>query len=63
MIRWSSVLPYGERFEGARGGPGEGLGRFGGTCAVVAVAGRGGENFFFFTVFPADSLGVAAAAR
>ena len=56
--------PSGERFEGTHGGPGEGLGRFGGTYAVVAVAGRGGVNsFFFFTVFPADSLGVAAAAR
>jgi hypothetical protein len=55
--------PSGERFEGTRSGPGEVLCRFGGTYAVVAVAGRGGENFFFFTVFPADSLGVAAAAR
>ena len=53
--------PSGERFEGTHGGPGEGLGRFGGTYAVVS--GRGGENFFFFTVFPADILGVAAAAR
>jgi hypothetical protein len=46
-----------------QGGVGDGLDRFGGIGAVVAVAGRGGENFFFFTVFPADSLGVAAAAR
>ena len=29
----------GERFQPARGGPGEGMGRSGRTCAVVAVAG------------------------
>jgi hypothetical protein len=50
-------------FGGSQGGAVEGPGRFGGTCAAVAVAGRGGEDFFFFTVFPADSLGVAGAAR
>ena len=53
----------GERFQPARGGPGEGMGRSGRTCAVVAVAGRGREDFFFFTVFPADRSGVAGAAR
>jgi hypothetical protein len=53
----------GERFECARGGLGEGLDRCGGIIAVVAVAGRRGEDCFLFVVFPADSLGVAGAAR
>ena len=43
--------PYGKRFEGARGGPGEGLYRGGGICERRVVAGRGGENFFSFYRF------------
>jgi hypothetical protein len=43
--------PYGERFHRARGGPVEGLGRFGDACALTAAAGRGRENFFFFYRF------------
>jgi hypothetical protein len=43
--------PYGERFHRARGGPVEGLGRFGDACALAAAAGRGRENFFFFLPF------------
>jgi hypothetical protein len=61
--RWSSVLLYGKRFEGTHGCPGEGLVRFVGICELRLVAGRGRENFFFFTLFPADCSGVAAAAR
>ena len=53
----------GERFECARGGLGEGLDRRGDIIAVVAVAGRGGEECFLFIVFPADCLGVAGASR
>jgi hypothetical protein len=53
----------GERFECARGGLVEGLDRCGGVIAVVAVAGRGGEDCFLFIVFPADCSGVAGAAR
>jgi hypothetical protein len=54
----AQVLPElraesGERFECARGGLGEGLDRCAGIIAVVAVAGRGGEDCFFFIVFPA----------
>jgi hypothetical protein len=45
----------GERFECARGGLGEGPDRCGGITAVVAVAGRGGEDCFLFIVFPVDS--------
>ena len=40
----------GERFQRARGGPGDGLGRSSGTCALVAVAGRRKEELFFFAV-------------
>jgi hypothetical protein len=53
----------GERFECARGGLGEGLNCCGDIIAVVAVAGRRGEDCFLFIVFPADSLGVAGASR
>ena len=53
----------GKRFECARGGLGGGLDRCGDIIAVVAVAGRGGEDCFLFTVFPADSIGVGGAAR
>jgi hypothetical protein len=45
------------------GGLYEGMDRFGVIIAVVAVAGRGGEECFLFIVFPADSLGVSGAAR
>jgi hypothetical protein len=34
-----------------------------GIVAVVAVAGRGGEDCFSLVTFPADSLGVAGTAR
>jgi hypothetical protein len=36
----------GERSHISRGGPGEGLGCSSGTCALVTVAGRGGEELF-----------------
>jgi hypothetical protein len=45
-----------ERSKRARGAPGEGLVCSGSTCALVAVAGRGGENFFFFYRFPCWQL-------
>jgi hypothetical protein len=35
------------------------MSRSGRTCAVVAVAGWGGEDLFFFNVFHSDSSGVA----
>jgi hypothetical protein len=60
-VRTASFLPFflltvqespqqraesGSRALPRRGGPGDGLGRSGGTCALVAVAGRGGEELF-----------------
>jgi hypothetical protein len=36
----------GERSQSSLGGPGEGLGRSRGVGALVAVAGRGGEELF-----------------
>ena len=44
--------PFGKRFEGSREGILKGMGRFVCICELRVVAGRGGENFFFFYRFP-----------
>jgi hypothetical protein len=63
QVSLEQPAPFGKRLEGSREGILKGVRRFVGNCELRVVAVRGGENFFFFNVFPADCSGVAAAAR